>query len=394
VSKLNLYFLTPCLLFTKMASTITWSQFKAFWPIPLIYTLYSFINWVTAKIGSRLLGFSRDEEKFVIASVFFSNTNSLPMALVQSLAMSAAGVRLLRDEMDTKEMVMARGISYILFYAIFGNLVRWSYGFSLLVPKDEEEEGVMVDKTEGISASAGGIQGLNNASSCMTTTDNNLQTQRNQYPSSSSPPSASHSSSPNPPTTTIVQKFASLFNKLRQVLTPPLLTALIALVVGLVPALHQFFMSPESKFYTFVIHPLEECGEGAIPLILICLGAQVVHLASTSSPASPRPRRCNRVSPVGYAIIARTLIAPLICLPFILFHPSSISPLLTTDPVFRMVLVLIAAAPTAINLTQLCQIKGFFEREMASLLFWSYCVLGVPLVLGWSLVGLWAAGRG
>ncbi|KAG0372298.1 hypothetical protein BGX24_000436, partial [Mortierella sp. AD032] len=294
-----------------MASTITWSQFKAFWPIPLIYTLYSFINWVTAKIGSRLLGFSRDEEKFVIASVFFSNTNSLPMALVQSLAMSAAGVRLLRDEMDTKEMVMARGISYILFYAIFGNLVRWSYGFSLLVPKDEEEEEVMVDKTEGISAIAGGIvereefgvkeapmrvgevcidideQGLNNASSCMTTTDNNLQTQRNQYPSSSSPPSASHSSSPNPPTTTLLQKFASLFNKLRQVLTPPLLTALIALVVGLVPALHQFFMSPESKFYTFVIHPLEECGEGAIPLILICLGAQVVHLASTSSAASP-----------------------------------------------------------------------------------------------------------
>ena len=54
------------------------------------------------------MGFSKDEEKFVIASILFSNTNSLPMALLQSLAFSAAGDRLLRDSNDTKEDVAAR----------------------------------------------------------------------------------------------------------------------------------------------------------------------------------------------------------------------------------------------------------------------------------------------
>lgn len=100
--------MTPCLLFTKIASTINWTQFKAFWPIPVFYVFFSSVSWGVAKVGSRLLGYSKDEEKFVIASVLFSNTNSLPMALLQSLAFSAAGSRLLRDENDTKIEVAAR----------------------------------------------------------------------------------------------------------------------------------------------------------------------------------------------------------------------------------------------------------------------------------------------
>lgn len=525
VSKLNLYFLTPCLLFTKMASTITWDQFKSFYPIPIFYCFFSFTSWAIAKLGSRLLGFSRDEEKFVIASIVFSNTNSLPMALVQSLAMSGAGVRLLRDDGeggDERRFVAARGMSYILFYAIFGNLVRWSYGFSLLVPMNDPE--VEESNEKGVVR----LESTKGDDEVRIDMDNNPQAHHIQNPSPSPTPSL-YSTKP-PMMTILLQTMIRVFDKLRQVLTPPLLTALVALMVGLIPVLHQFFMSPDSKFYAFVIHPLEECGSAAIPLILLCLGAQVVHLPSSSSPpstgspflstdaarpvqseqdnnssfpqrkvetsleedseekvdrqqqgkAQDRPRgstprlplihasssitlyqpeilvissattppwqlkplsplcpstmspptahpgpasndsetdysqnntpplcsrdtnnsdnnrydrQFKRISPVGYAILARNIIVPLICLPAILFHPTSLSPTLTQDPVFKMVLVLVVAAPTAINLTQLCQIKGFFEDEIVSLLFWSYCVLGVPFVLGWTLIGLWATGR-
>lgn len=509
-----------------MASTITWDQFKSFYPIPIFYLFFSLTSWTIAKLGSRFLGFSRDEEKFVIASVFFSNTNSLPMALVQSLAMSGAGGRLLRDEGDDRQLVAARGMSYILFYAIFGNLVRWSYGFSLLVPRDRPEEKEVEGEEKGVDVYVEAREDLRHEVPTRegevridmdNHNSNNPQTRHNQNPSISLAPSLSSNQPP-----TLLQKSKIVFDKISQVLTPPLLTALVALVVGLVPALHHFFMSHESKFYAFVVRPLEECGAGAIPLILLCLGAQVVHLASSSSSsssscpsiASPAPladaticeqprqegqemghclhrgqdqnrpgaretddrltprlplshasssitlyqpeilvistattphpqqqsplspstlspstvhsgpatqqgagyqekktsslleanihdtsytnitrRRFKRISPVGYAILARNILAPLICLPAILFHPTSLSPTLTQDPVFKMVLVLVAGAPTAINLTQLCQIKGFFEREMATMLFWSYCVLGVPLVLGWALVGLWASGR-
>ncbi|KAF9401125.1 hypothetical protein BGZ94_005309 [Podila epigama] len=592
--------MTPCLLFTKIASTINWTQFVAFWPIPVFYILFSGVSMAVAKVGSRLLGFSKDEEKFVTASILFSNTNSLPMALLQSLAFSAAGDRLLRDENDTKMDVAARGISYILFYAIFGNLVRWSYGFTLLVPKDKDEvdseaedvpvlyhpqprhppQGILidVDRVDGPSSRRSDASSLtlpsiyrtdfdegnttaaasmthdrssahpafNNAN---TNATNNHSHQKHvnrdntvhplSLPVPVLNPVRSTAPSPNGSTRSFLyQKSTSAFERVRQVLTPPLMTALIALFIGLVPTLHKLFMSPESTVYRFLIKPIENCGEAAIPMILLCLGAQVVNFAAESAKndkitdaniqakttknkkknkkpinhasypsaqtglgiyttddqgtgtgqnepygggiatlksnasssdtllhfsnsndpnatsrhrrgddssssrqtsvqrydindrveyedddeddhdealplisdrsrvvdvdddedytdddrSSPR-YRVRWLTPIPYILIARMLLVPLISLPAILFHPESLSPILTMDPTFSLTLVLLAAAPTAINMIQICQIKGFFEHEMAAVLFWSYCVFGIPCVLGWSLVGLWAAGR-
>ncbi|KAF9904496.1 hypothetical protein EC991_002656 [Linnemannia zychae] len=567
ISHVNLYFMTPCLLFTKIASTINWEQFLAFWPIPVFFVFFSAVSWTLAKYGSRFLRFNKDEEKFVIASVLFSNTNSLPMALVQSLALSAAGAQLLRDEHDTQEQAAARGISYILFYAIFGNLVRWSYGFTLLVPKDPEPSSVpSIDSPhsvptpppilESVLISVGEPTGSGPADSLSDTApssprtlhgghddnfvdymgdeddhsdDQDPRTRRNSASSLFSitkkvkhnqhstnlqpitPPTESprglslgfssrrnHQKHVKGSTRKMLRRKATTaLQRIRQVLTPPLFTALLALVIGLVPALHQLIMGADSKFYAYVIRPIEGCGAAAIPMILLCLGAQVVHLASTnaSTPGPNRPTlpqrrrsanipsvfphahstsdssssedeehddpgwlqipnqgnrkshaqsrgrnslshasssavlpqqrndqasddelptpgrlpssdnglaetglhlrgyRFKKVTPVMFALLARMVLAPLICLPAILFHPSSMSPILTMDPTFTLTLMLLAAAPTAINMTQLCQIKGFFETEMAQVLFWSYCVLGIPCVLGWSLVGLWAAAR-
>ncbi|KAF9435256.1 hypothetical protein BGZ76_006611 [Entomortierella beljakovae] len=490
-----------------MASSISWSQFQAFWPIPVFYLIFSVTSWLVAKVGSRVLRFSRDEEKFVIASVLFSNTNTLPMALLQSLAFSAAGNRLLRDEFDTKEAVAARGMSYILFYAIFGNLVRWSYGFSLLVPKDEEEEehsprtmpsspSVLINVDTPSGENGPSFMTLPEPFPAFVPTSNNPLKNSNSsfllptavHPKSSASSIRSISES------VIIRTATSAYERVKTVLTPPLLTALVSLVIGLVPALHQLFMSPDSTVYRFLVHPIESCGNAAIPMILLCLGAQVVNFANfdksskkTSSKSRARgahndelsndeernqgylsPNKpyntmltsgtsstatlhhfnqysdrsfdsgpshrglrgstssasgsedsyedesspllaLNRVfteqgdaddsylipflTPISFSLIARLLIVPVLCLLPIMFHPDNLAPALTMDPTFSLALVLIVAAPTAINVIQMCQIKGFFEMEMASILFWSYCVLGIPCILGWSLVGLWVAGR-
>ncbi|KAF9945644.1 hypothetical protein BGZ65_010526, partial [Modicella reniformis] len=101
--------------------------------------------------------------------------------------------------------------------------------------------------------------------------------------------------------------------------------------------------------------------------------------------------RTQWITPLPFILFSRMVLVPVICLPAVLFHPKGFSPTLTSDPMFTLSLVLVMAAPTAINLIQQCSIKGFFEQEMAMVLFWSYCVLGIPCILGWSLIGLWAA---
>lgn len=441
-----------------------------------------------------------------------------------------------------------RGISYILFYAIFGNLVRWSYGFSLLVPQDKEQDEIEqeynvsrsvtpsvlinVDMPSGSRRSDASVLTIpstyRNAESHTQNTEESYQRAFEHSPlkkpahqqadptylhplSLPQPQSirVAHSPAASISESILLQRAQTAYERVSQVLTPPLLTALLALVVGLVPALHQLFMSPSSTFYRFLVRPIEGCGAAAIPMILLCLGAQVVHFATSSSSSSsetaaPKPSPKNKhkkitpqtglgiyttalqgdlssddersngqresygsgiailrsnasssatllhfnqpsdntlavgahdrtrqgstdsgssvpcddsddeaqpllssssaapvksgycipwVTPISFILFSRMILVPALCMPAILFHPDNLSPVLTTDPTFSLTLVLLAAAPTAINMIQICQIKGFFELPMASVLFWSYCVFGIPCVLGWSLVGLWAAGR-
>ncbi|KAF9579870.1 hypothetical protein BGW38_003695 [Lunasporangiospora selenospora] len=137
----------------------------------------------------------------------------------------------------------------------------------------------------------------------------------------------------------------------------------------------------------------ESTDEEVMPLLRGARRENVSNAMKHKNEPSAHGHRFGCVTPISFILVSRMLLVPLICMPAILFHPETLSPILTTDPTFPLALVLINAAPTAINLAQLCQVKGFFEKPMAKVLFWSYCVFGIPSVLGWSLIGLWAAGR-
>ncbi|KAF9991708.1 hypothetical protein BGZ79_004101, partial [Entomortierella chlamydospora] len=409
ISKVNLYFLTPCLLFTNIASGITWERFLAFWPIPMFFIIFSTISWSLARTGSRLLRLTLPETKLATASIMFFNCNSLPLAMIHSLAFSAASKKLMRDENDTSEDIVA---------SVCDNLIRWSYGVKLLSRPEKEE------------------------STDITTTYNSI---------SSSPDlecGAGQAAGDSEPRNGLGYR---ILEHVKSLTTPPLITAILALFVGLIPPLHRLFMDRNSDVYSFVIRPLETCGRAAVPMILLCLGAQVTDFAS-SKPALPPPSplesdlvsvstqndedetineeqpllaaSTSAVTPSGrllppstvqnkqqeqrqqsasemsemssntsvpFILISRMLLVPLVALPLVLFCPPGLSPHVTSDPAFRLSLVTMISSPTAINLIQICQINGYLEQPMAGVLFWSYCVVGLPSVLSWAVIGLWAA---
>ncbi|KAK3844417.1 MAG: membrane transport protein-domain-containing protein [Linnemannia gamsii] len=497
LSKINLYFLTPCLIFTKIASALNWDRFITFWPIPLIYFSLCATNWTIAQIGSRLLRLSREETRFATASIMFFNNNSLPIALVQSLAMSGAAKLLLRDEDDTAEAVLARGVSYILFTSVFDNLVRWSFGLNLLSHhKGDETNG----KDDGSSSNDNDDNISNSDSAAPVAIAGNEQGDVIIDVDSHPAPHVLPESTANTVQRTWTSRIVAVLKKARGLLQPPLVTAIVALIVGLIQPLHHLFMDPDSKVFIFLIKPLDTCGRAAVPMILLCLGAQVLSFDSAPSTALPamtgssletasassttanssraptpygttytsepqyshdinnrrgsnsssssstsgnsnesspllshsttgatisaqkstedqpqHPHRHdhhlelgshnNKISStnihnhktnnnnksVPFILFCRMFLSPLLTLPAILLIPNSISPALLGDPIFRLTMVMLSASPTAVNMMQICQINGFFEKKMARLLFWSYCVVGVPGILIWVMVALQAS---
>lgn len=71
----------------------------------------------------------------------FGNSNSLPISLVMSLSQTIKGLHWDRIPGDNDDEVAARGILYLLIFQQLGQLVRWSWGYHvLLAPKDKYPE--------------------------------------------------------------------------------------------------------------------------------------------------------------------------------------------------------------------------------------------------------------
>ena len=68
----------------------------------------------------------------------FGNSNSLPISLVISLSKTISGLHWDKIPGDNDDEVAARGILYLLIFQQLGQLVRWSWGYHvLLAPADQ-----------------------------------------------------------------------------------------------------------------------------------------------------------------------------------------------------------------------------------------------------------------
>ena len=79
----------------------------------------------------------------------FGNSNSLPISLVISLASTLKGLHWDKVPNDNDDEVAARGILYLLIFQQLGQLLRWSWGYNVLLAPAEKyvEEGDSGDRS-------------------------------------------------------------------------------------------------------------------------------------------------------------------------------------------------------------------------------------------------------
>ena len=78
----------------------------------------------------------RSQRSFAVAASMFMNSNSLPIALMQSLVVTVPTLRW--DGDDDKNSMLARALTYLVLYSTLGMVVRWSYGVRLLSQADPD----------------------------------------------------------------------------------------------------------------------------------------------------------------------------------------------------------------------------------------------------------------
>lgn len=144
LANLNVTLFTPCLIFTKLASQLTAEKLADLAIIPVIFVVQTIISYVCAWGIAKCLRFKKRQGNFLIAMGVFGNSNSLPISLVISLSKTLKGLHWDKVPGDNDDEVAARGILYLLIFQQLGQLLRWSWGYNVLLAPPEsytEEEG-------------------------------------------------------------------------------------------------------------------------------------------------------------------------------------------------------------------------------------------------------------
>ncbi|KAF9519315.1 hypothetical protein BS47DRAFT_1379338 [Hydnum rufescens UP504] len=136
LNRLNVSLFTPCLLFSKVAFSLSPEKLKELWIIPLFFVGVTSVSAVVAWTLGTLFRLRKSQRNFCMAAAMFNNSNSLPVALMQSLVVTVPGLKW--DADDTGDAMLGRALGYLVLYSTMGMVLRWSYGVHLLTQADEE----------------------------------------------------------------------------------------------------------------------------------------------------------------------------------------------------------------------------------------------------------------
>ncbi|KAJ5625032.1 hypothetical protein N7510_001341 [Penicillium lagena] len=486
LANLNVTLFTPCLIFIKLGSQLTAEKLTDLAIIPVIFVVQTVVSYSCSFLVSRCFRFKKRKSNFVAAMAVFGNSNSLPISLVVSLSQTLQGLHWDRIPNDNDDEVAARGILYLLIFQQLGQLVRWSWGYHvLLAPKErflEEAERADIGRTrieqgqahytdnpdptepdeplvrtrdsDDVEHHDGGFQsGDQTPVTARTYSYTKLSalhsddaadedTDHEETPSLLGPPprgpflpresSQGHILSfPDVEVAareaheaeqtrlqhwktslrrnsnrfrrgfekrtnavyqrlpTHAQKGLTVFTRgatrflhgLWDFMNPPLWAMLVAIIVASVPVLQNLFFDDGTFVRNSVTRAIDQNGQVAVPLILVVLGANLARNTLSEEARADMEHPHDERKLIIASLIARMLLPTLIMAPFLALLAKYVPISILDDPIFIIVCFLLAGAPSALQLAQICQINNVYVGAMSKLLFQSYVVWILPSTL-------------
>ena len=369
ISLLNVDLFTPCLIFSKLAKSLSMAKIMEIGIIPIFFALTTGISFISGKLMSKILRLDKDESNFVIANSIFGNSNSLPVSLTLSLAYTLPGLTWDQIPNDNRDNVASRGILYLLIFQQIGQMLRWSWGYNKLMKWSGENTHHMPPSQILALQEAGGSLPPPSFSSSMVSSSQSVMDSEHTP--------EEQEQGQNPEINSIRHKscvrIMVVVNKIRSYLNPPLYSMIFSIFVACItPLQHELFHKDGFINNTFA-EAVTQLGAVSIPLILIVLGSNLY----PSDEVFPKTRNHTKLL-IG-SIVGRMILPSCFLLPIITMAVKYINVSILDDPIFLVVGFLLTVSPPAIQLTQITQLNEFFEVEMADILFWGYAVLSLPV---------------
>lgn len=376
ISLINVDLFTPCLVFIKLAPLLSLGKMADLIVIPIFFGISTFTSYSTARIISRGLHLNGPETDFVTAMGVFGNSNSLPVSLTVTLAYTLPDLLWDQIDDDNSDKIASRGILYLLLFQQLGQILRWSWGFNHLLRKRSIEElSRYNDEPVTYRRIESGDALYVEAQHTLTPTPLTLE----QVSDSSTVEGEEQLDFKK--RMSALNLFFHYCNRIKSwgplqtffgFMNPPLYAMLLSLIVGSVPLLKRLFFEKDTFVNNTITQAVTQLGSVSIPLILVVLGSNL-----NPSDENLRPSR-HYCRIIFASLMSRMILPSLVLLPLIAVCVKYINISILDDPIFLLVSFVLTVSPPAIQLSQITQLNGIYETEMAGVLFWGYVVLTLP----------------
>ncbi|OSD06687.1 hypothetical protein PYCCODRAFT_1449540 [Trametes coccinea BRFM310] len=361
ISKLCTSLFLPCLLIEEMGPQLTASNLREVWIIPL-WGLFSTvlahgIGWV----GKRLLKLPY----WTIAASGRPNSNALPLLLLQSLEHTGV-LDTLSQPGESISKTLDRAKSLILLNAIVQQTFTFQFTPSIMRRDDGNHKADDPESQDTLRPGPGRLTSVVQDQERVGLLDDH------EHDSDDSERTRAvegyrHALDDiaDQPDIHWPERLRPLEKPLKTIwshMSPPLIGAMIALVVGITPPLNKQILNEDGALYTSVTQAIVNLGELFVVLQTFVVGAELAIVPS----ANPGTLA------MSWVLLVRFIIMPAIALLFVFVTAGR--GLYVDDRLVWFLLVLIPAGPSAMLLVNVAELVDISQGAIAGYLTIAYMI--------------------
>ncbi|KAL8472675.1 hypothetical protein ACS0TY_029119 [Phlomoides rotata] len=388
LSKLVFMLFLPCLIFIHLGETITLKNFLHWWFIPVNVILSTFIGCLLGLLVAKICRPPEEYVRFTVIMTAFGNTGNLPLAIVGSVCHS--------DHNPFGPDCQQTGTAYVSFAQWVAVLLVYTLVYHMMEPPMEydeviedggeiQEEGPANDLSRPLLVEAE-WPGMEDRETehCKTPLiarvfKSSTSLSLGSIPEPDSLEEGDAENGPwNPKSLNclaeprMMRRIRNIAEKtpVSHILQPPTFATLLAFFIGMIPPIKSFVYGDDAPL-SFITDSLKILAQAMVPSVMLILGGMLAE--------GPNESKLGRRTTIGI-IVARLLILPLIGIG-VIYMADKLQFLIPGDPMFRFVLLLQYATPSAILLGAVASLRGYAVSEASALLFWQHIFAVLSLAI-------------
>ncbi|TQD95720.1 hypothetical protein C1H46_018664 [Malus baccata] len=234
--------LLPCLIFSQLGQAITLKKMLEWWFIPVNVVIGSTTGSIIGYIVASIVRPPYPYFKFTIVQIGIGNIGNVPLVLIAALC---------RDKSNPfGNTCKADGTAYISFGQWVGAIILYTYVFQMLSPPPEgtfdiEEKDLPIKSPQNSTSMAPDQIPL------LTNDENNEETTRQEEVAETKEDAETNSNDSDKPKITKFFVFIYEKLKLKQVLQPPIIASILAMVLGAIPFLKKLIFASDGPLFFF-----------------------------------------------------------------------------------------------------------------------------------------------